>query len=98
MEAAMARILVVDDDAPVRTTVRLLLERGGHDVVAAADGRSGLKTIEAERFDLLIVDIFMPGMDGLETIRNVRSRLPDLPVLVMSGSSFRSTSAPAPDF
>lgn len=94
----MARILVIDDDAPVRTTVKLLLERRGHDVVAADDGRSGLKLIADGRFDLLIVDIFMPAMDGLETIRSVRGIAPDLSVVVMSGSSFRSTTVPAPDF
>ncbi len=94
----MARILVIDDDAPVRTTIRLLLERQGHAVVVAADGASGLAALDAGEFELLIVDIFMPGMDGLETIRGVHSRKPELPVIVISGSSFRGASGPAPDF
>ena len=65
----MACILIVDDYRAIRTTIELLLKRAGHHVVVAADGREGLKKIDAERFDLLIVDIFMPGMEGLETIK-----------------------------
>lgn len=94
----MAHILIVDDDRAIRTTIELLLKRAGHQVVAAADGREGLKKIEAERFDLLIVDIFMPGMDGLETIKIVHQLQPNLPVVVMSEMVFRSVSSPPPDF
>jgi CheY-like chemotaxis protein len=65
---------------------------------APADGRDGVAKIEGERFDLLIVDIFMPGMDGLETIQHVHRLQPHLPVIVMSGMVFRSASSPPPDF
>lgn len=94
----MARILLVDDDRLTRTTVSLLLKRAGHEVVALADGRDGLAKIQTESFDLLIVDIFMPGMDGLETTQAVHRRRPQLPIIVMSGMIFRSASEPAPDF
>ncbi|HTZ01552.1 MAG TPA: response regulator [Xanthobacteraceae bacterium] len=94
----MARILLVDDDRAIRTTVELLLRRAGHWVVVATDGRDGLAKVAAETFDLLIVDIFMPGMDGLETMQAVHRQQPALPVIVMSGLVFRSASAPAPDF
>jgi CheY-like chemotaxis protein len=94
----MARILLVDDDRAIRTTVELLLRRGGHEVVAVADGRDGLAKIQAGTFDLLIVDIFMPGMDGLETTQAVHRQRPELPIIVMSGLIFRSASTPAPDF
>ena len=95
----MARILLVDDDRAIRTTIELLLKRAGHQIVAASDGREGLKKIEAERFDTLIVDIFMPGMDGLETVQRVHQQQPELPVVVMSGMVFGSTvSSPPPDF
>ena len=67
--AALARILIVDDDNAVRMTFRLLLEGAGHNVVVASDGRHGLDLLNAEAFDLLILDIFMPGMDGFETLR-----------------------------
>jgi CheY-like chemotaxis protein len=60
----LAKILIVDDDTAVQATVRLLLERAGHSVVTAGDGRKGLALFEASDFDLLFLDIFMPGMDG----------------------------------
>jgi CheY-like chemotaxis protein len=95
----MARILIIDDDHLVRAAIATLLNAANHDVVATGDGREGLAKIEAERFDLVIVDIFMPGMDGLETINHVRRRSPWLPIVAMSGLSFRTAlSARPPDF
>ena len=63
----MARILVVDDDTAVQATIRLLLERAGHSVVTAGDGRKGIALFGTGDFDLLFLDIFMPGMDGFES-------------------------------
>src|SRR5690349_14063132 len=82
----MARILVIDDDAAVRSVVTVLLSNKGHRVETASNGRHGLKALSDGDFDLLIVDIFMPEMDGLETIRLLRGQRSDLPVIVMSGS------------
>jgi CheY-like chemotaxis protein len=78
--------------------LRLLLEGAGHNVVAANDGRRGLDLINAEAFDLLFLDIFMPAMDGFETLRLVRERKPALPIVVMSGRPIPSDSADGPDF
>jgi CheY-like chemotaxis protein len=94
----LARILVVDDDPAVQATVRLLLERAGHSVVAAPDGRAGLAAFEAERFDLLLLDIFMPAMDGLETMRTIHRREPAMPIIVMSGRSLVVDPGAEPDF
>jgi CheY-like chemotaxis protein len=94
----MARILVVDNDQAIRATVTLLLHASGHEVVAASDGRDGIAKCESEQFDLLIVDIFMPGVEGLETIQCVRRQKPNLPIIVMSGLNFRSASPTPPDF
>jgi CheY-like chemotaxis protein len=94
----MASILVIDDDSAVSTTIKLLLDRAGHDVVVANDGRKGLKAFESGQFDLVIVDVFMPGMDGLETIRLVHRQRPELPILVISGNAFPTDSNPTPDF
>ena len=94
----MAKILIVDDDAAVRTTIQLLLERAGHSVVGASDGRKGLALFEAEEFDLLFLDIFMPGMDGIETMRLVHAQRPLVPIIVISGNPILAEPGPAPDF
>jgi CheY-like chemotaxis protein len=94
----LARILVVDDDAAVQMTVRLLLERAGHNVVTAADGRKGLALCQTGDFDLLFLDIFMPGMDGFETMRLVRLQHPQLPIIVISGRPVSAEADSGPDF
>ena len=98
----MASILVIDDDPAVRMTIKLVLERDGHAVALAADGFAGMKAIKAGGIDLLIVDIFMPGMDGIETIREVRKHQPKLPAIVISGTSLEAPALQAelhaPDF
>src|SRR5580692_6948719 len=94
----MAKILIVDDDAAVRTTTQLLLERAGHSVVGASDGRKGLALFEAEEFDLLFLDIFMPGMDGIETMRHIHRRRPTVPIIVISGRPLEPEGTTGPDF
>jgi CheY-like chemotaxis protein len=95
----MPHILVIDDDTSVRIAIRMLLEHEGYSVTLAEDGRSGLEAIETTAaLDLVLIDIFMPGMDGLETIKSLHARVPDLPIVAMSGFMFRGSSAPAPDF
>ena len=94
----MARILVVDDDVLIRLTLKTVLESAGHAVVLAERGHEGAEAIEAYAFDLAIVDIFMPGMNGLETIKVFRESAPTLPVIAISGYVFRDASEPAPDF
>jgi len=94
----MASVLVVDDDPAVRTTIRLVLERAGYRVSVASDGRAGLAALAAGGIDLMVVDLFMPGMDGLETLREVRRHRADLPVIVISGTSLDAPGQSAPDF
>ena len=94
----MARILVVHDDTAVLGAIKLVLERDGHEVVLAGSGRVGVSAVESNVFDVVICDIFMPGMDGIETIHAFRKTNPHMPVIAMSGFMFRDWHAPAPDF
>src|SRR5438876_1041665 len=95
---AMARILVVDDEASIRTTIEIVLAREGFDVVLAGNGAAGVAALESASFDAIIVDVFMPGMDGRASIRRFRKLAPAIPIVVMSGVSFRDTRDPPPDF
>lgn len=81
----MARIVVIDDDDAVRGLVRQTLERAGHDVLDARDGELGLQLVNAKRPELVITDIFMPGMDGIVTLRRLRKEWPEIKVIVISG-------------
>lgn len=94
----MASILVIDDDRAVLATIKILLERAAHTVEAVDNSRTGLRLLEAQSFDLLIVDIFMPGMDGFETMRLVHQSRPHMPIIVISGQQFSYSSERTPDF
>jgi CheY-like chemotaxis protein len=94
----VAKILIVDDDSAVQATIRLLLERAGHSVVVAGDGRKGLAAFETGEFDLLFLDIFMPGMDGFETMRLVHQQQPLIPIIVISGNPVSWETGSGPDF
>ena len=81
----MSRILVVDDDDQVRTVLRLILERAGHTVSDAADGHQALAEFRNEVPDLVITDIVMPEMDGIETIMELRRHHGDVKIIAVSG-------------
>jgi len=97
-DSLLAKILIVDDDIAVQTTIRLLLERAGHSVAVASDGHKGLAIVEAGNFDLLFLDIFMPGMDGLEAMRLIHQQQPLMPIIVISGRPMEPDPATGPDF
>jgi len=94
----MTRILVVDDDPMVCMAIEVYLERHGFDVTIADGGATGLRALEGNAFDLMIVDIFMPHMRGFEPIRIFHERAPAVPLIAMSGYAFADLDAPAPDF
>jgi DNA-binding response OmpR family regulator len=75
--------LVIDDDADIRGLLRGLLERAGHRVVEAADGRAGLRALHGEPPDLVILDVTMPELDGWATLERIRD-LTDIPVLMLT--------------
>ncbi len=78
------RVLVVDDDPTVSDVVRRYLEQDGCEVRLAADGADGLAAVAAQRPDLVVLDLMMPGIDGLEVCRRLRRQLPDLPVIMLT--------------
>lgn len=90
----MAKILVVDDDAAVLATIKLILDRVGHDVTTASDGKEGLAIFASAEFDLLLLDIFMPGMDGIETMRLVHRQRPRMPIIAISGKPLNLDGTP----
>jgi DNA-binding response OmpR family regulator len=77
------RILIVEDEPKTAATIRLYLEHGGFEVVAAADGREGLRLAREARPDLLVLDLMLPGLDGLAICRALRSES-DLPILLLT--------------
>jgi CheY-like chemotaxis protein len=81
----MARILVVDDDAGFRATVARMLGRLGHDVHLVDGGEAGLHLFRATSADVVLMDIFMPGTDGVEATRRLTALSPRTPVVATSG-------------
>ena len=79
------RILVVDDDPIVLDSCRRILEAEGFDVQAVSSADNALETVKNNGFDLLLIDVKMPGHDGMYLMREVKERWPEIPVIVMSG-------------
>ncbi len=79
------RILVIDDEEPVRMIVREMLIIEGYEVVVAGNGKVGLQLFRSDPTDLIITDIFMPEMEGLETIRELHREYPGVKIIAMSG-------------
>jgi DNA-binding NtrC family response regulator len=81
------RILVIDDETSILDTLRILLKGEGFHVVTAASGREGLEKVGEETVDLVLTDIRMPGVDGLQILEAARDRNPDLPVILMTAQA-----------
>ena len=79
----MARVLVVDDDVTVREVVVSYLRAAGHTVVEAADGADALRAMRSEPADLVVLDLMMPGIDGLEVCRRLRATT-DVPIIMLT--------------
>jgi DNA-binding response OmpR family regulator len=80
----VARVMVVDDDVTVREVVVTYLRAAGHDVAEAADGESALTQLNGERADLVVLDLMLPGIDGLEVCLRLRRRGDDVPVIMLT--------------
>lgn len=100
----MARtVLIIDDEASIRQSLEGALKDEGYRVRTAASGKQGIEVIRAERPDVVILDIWMPDQDGLETLKQIKSEWPDQSVIMMSGhgtieTAVRATKLGAFDF
>ncbi len=81
----MKKILVVDDEPLIRELTRDVLQRRGFDVVSSGDPVSALRMCESDNFDLVITDVRMPMMNGLDFVRNIKTKKPDMPFIVITG-------------
>jgi DNA-binding response OmpR family regulator len=80
----MKKILVVDDEESIRELYRAELAEDGYEVELAGDGLQALRRIDAFRPDLVTLDVKMPGIDGIETLRRIRERNPTVPVILVT--------------
>jgi two-component system nitrogen regulation response regulator NtrX len=90
-----SRILVIDDEAAIRDSLRMTLEYNGFEFIGAATGQEGLALAEREAPDLVLLDIKMPGMDGMDVLGRLRAANESLPVVMVSGHGTTSTAVDA---
>ncbi|MBF0472906.1 MAG: response regulator [Nitrospirae bacterium] len=83
------KILIVDDDPHIRTLYKEELIDEGYEVVLANSGKEALEIFEKENFDLVTLDILMPGMDGIEVLRKMKEKNPALPVIMSTAYDYR---------
>ncbi len=93
----MKRILVIDDEPFVRDALKRVLEEDELQVDVAADAETALVQLNRQAYDLVILDIIMPGMDGVELLRRVRAEFPGLRVIAISGGGNFELSGYGPD-
>jgi DNA-binding NtrC family response regulator len=91
----MAKVLIVDDERSIRRTLREILEFEGYTIEEASDGLEGLEKLKAGAFDLVILDIKMPKMDGMEVLERIQILAPDVPVIMISGHANIDTAVDA---
>ncbi len=80
----MATILIIEDEIVSRTLIKKYLKKAGYDTIEATNGAEAIKLFATEHIDLVITDIFMPEMDGLEFIRELKTSAPEIKVIAMS--------------
>ena len=89
----MPKIVVIDDDDLFRNYLVAALTEQGYEIIAAADGLEGLQLIESEAPDLVLTDIVMPEVEGVEVILKVKSINPNIPIIAMSGGNLGDSSS-----
>ncbi|MFV1957725.1 MAG: sigma-54-dependent transcriptional regulator [bacterium] len=103
MKSTDGLILVVDDESGIRTSVKAILQDEGYAVIESEDGEEALARVASEKLDAVLLDVWMPGMDGIETLKGIKQQDQDIPVIIMSGhgtieTAVRATKLGAYDF
>jgi two-component system nitrogen regulation response regulator NtrX len=91
----MKTVLVVDDDKAIRSTIKMILNYDGFETHFVGDGPSALEAVGERAFDLVLLDIKMPGMDGLEVLQKIKEKKPEIPVVMISGHGTVETAVEA---
>lgn len=92
------RILVVDDEATVRDAFQAVLQAKGYEVALAGDGREALRSIRRESFDLIFLDILLPGVGGASVLKAVKRRDPEAVVVIITGYSYHDETLAALEY
>jgi CheY-like chemotaxis protein len=95
--AAATRILIIDDDASVSTAIHAILTWHQCEAVIASRAHDGIQKFRTGKFDVVMIDLFMPGMNGLDTIARIRSES-DVSIIAMSGFRLRNSREPDQDY
>ena len=90
-----AKILVVDDEASIRFFLREVLERDGHIVTPVDSGEAALQYAQAENFDLALIDLRLPGMDGMQVLKTLRQTSPNTAIIVLTAHASLETAVEA---
>lgn len=88
MTTGNKRALIIDDDEPIRDHLRHILEKSGYEVHEAANGAEGMQGLSLAPCDIVFTDLIMPEKEGIETIREIRSRRPECKIIAVSGSVY----------
>lgn len=94
----MPRVLIMDDQPAIRATIKATLQPRGFEVTEAGDGKAGLAAFDATTFDLVIIDIYMPRLDGVKVIKQLRARNRALPIIAISGVALGHSERTTLDF
>lgn len=85
MNEKPSTVLIVEDDPSLRDSLRRTLRKKGYTIIEAEEGGQGLKLLKAHTVDVVLIDIFMPGKEGIETIQQIRRSHPQVKIIAMSG-------------
>ncbi|MDP3478557.1 MAG: response regulator [Desulfoprunum sp.] len=95
VEQLKAKVLLVDDEVDFLTTLAERLEARGLKVTTLTRGEDAVATVEAQSFDLIVLDLSMPGIDGLETLKRIKAKQPDAEIIMLTGQGSIKTSIEA---